>query len=116
MRRLKNVGMIAMDYLQLMQSDTHKDNRVLAVADITRDELLLRIKIPVLLCSQLQDLPGARKTSVLTFARFGCDKQDADIVMMLLEKITTPREIQSAPSEQLDDDVSGKNRHGQPPR
>lgn len=119
-RRLKNVGMIVIDYLQLMQSETHKDNRVLEVADITRALKLLakEMKIPVLLCSQLSRPPkGAKeKRPVLSDLRdSGAIEQDADIVMMLFrEDYDTGDSNNSVPSDQqIIECIVGKNRHGQ---
>ncbi len=119
-RRLKNVGLIIIDYLQLMQSDTHKDNRVLEVADITRALKLLakEMKIPVMLCSQLSRPPKGvkEKRPVLSDLRdSGAIEQDADIVMMLFrEDYDTGDESSTAPAEQqIIECIVGKNRHGQ---
>lgn len=35
-RRVKNLGLVVVDYLQLMQSDRRSDSRVLEVGDISR--------------------------------------------------------------------------------
>ena len=118
--RLKNCGMVIIDYLQLMQAETHKDNRVLEVADITRSLKLLakEMKIPVLICSQLSRPPkGAKeRRPVLSDLRdSGAIEQDADIVMMLYrEDYDTGEEKNSVPSDQqIIECIIGKNRHGQ---
>lgn len=118
-RRLKNVGMIVIDYLQLMQSESHKDNRVLEVAEITRALKLLakEMKIPVLLCSQLSRPPKGVKERrpVLSDLRdSGAIEQDADIVMMLYrDDYDTGEEKPTVPAEQqIIECIVGKNRHG----
>ncbi|MBO4500974.1 MAG: replicative DNA helicase, partial [Clostridia bacterium] len=62
-RRLKDPGIIIIDYLQLMQGETHKENRVLEVGDITRSLKILakEMKVPVLLVSQLSRPPKNSK-------------------------------------------------------
>ncbi|HBR30967.1 MAG TPA: replicative DNA helicase, partial [Clostridiales bacterium] len=54
-RRLKNLGLIIVDYLQLMQSDKHSENRVLEIGQITRALKLMAkdLGVPLILCSQL---------------------------------------------------------------
>ena len=55
LRRLKDVKLVIIDYLQLMQGERHNDNRVLEVADITRSLKILakEFSCPIILCSQL---------------------------------------------------------------
>lgn len=54
-RRLKNVDIIIIDYLGLIQSATHKENRVQEVSEITRNLKMLAkdLNIPVICCAQL---------------------------------------------------------------
>jgi replicative DNA helicase len=55
LRRLKNLGLVVIDYLQLMQGEKHTDNRVLEIGQITRSLKLMAkdLHVPVILCSQL---------------------------------------------------------------
>lgn len=88
LRRLKNLGLVVIDYLQLMQSERHAENRVLEISQITRALKLLAkdLHVPVILCSQLARTTESRtdKMPVLSDLRdSGSIEQDADIVMFL---------------------------------
>ena len=88
LRRVKNLGMVVIDYLQLMQSDRRIDNRVQEVADISRNLKLLakEMHVPVITCAQLSRATESRtdKTPMLSDLRdSGAIEQDADIVMFL---------------------------------
>ena len=62
LRRLKDVKLVIIDYLQLMQSERHTDNRVQEVAEMTRALKLLakEFACPIILCSQLSRSNEAR--------------------------------------------------------
>jgi len=87
-RRLKNLGLVIVDYLQLMQSDKHTENRVLEIGQITRALKLMAkdLRVPIILCSQLARTTETRsdKMPILSDLRdSGTIEQDADIVMFL---------------------------------
>lgn len=88
LRRLKDVKLVIIDYLQLMQSERHTDNRVQEVAEMTRALKLLakEFACPIILCSQLSRSNEARsdKRPMLSDLRdSGAIEQDADVVMFL---------------------------------
>jgi replicative DNA helicase len=121
-RRLKqrhNVGIIIIDYLQLMSGGNDKayqGNRVQEVSDISRNLKILAkdLEVPVIALSQLSRKVDSRddKKPVLSDLReSGSIEQDADIVMFIhrqdyyerdREKHTNKAEI-----------VIAKNRNGQ---
>jgi len=88
LRRLKNLGLVVIDYLQLMQSDRRIDNRVLEIGDISRNLKIMAKELgaPVLLLSQLSRGPESRvdkKPQLSDLRDSGAIEQDADVVMFL---------------------------------
>ncbi len=92
LRKLKNLKLVIIDYLQLMHSDKHSDNRVLEIGDITRGLKLMAkdLGVPIVLCSQLrreQSASGGRTGKSLPqlhdLRDSGSIEQDADIVLFL---------------------------------
>lgn len=90
LRRLKNLGLVVIDYLQLMHSDRHTDNRVLEIGDITRGLKLMAkdLGVPVILCSQLRREAGTGKNGdkmpqLSDLRDSGAIEQDADVVIFL---------------------------------
>ena len=92
LRKLKNLKLVIIDYLQLMHSDKHSDNRVLEIGEITRGLKLMAkdLGVPLILCSQLRREPstsGGRTGKSLPqlhdLRDSGSIEQDADIVLFL---------------------------------
>ena len=92
LRKLKNLKLVIIDYLQLMHSNKHSDNRVLEIGDITRGLKLMAkdLGVPIVLCSQLrreQSASGGRTGKSLPqlhdLRDSGSIEQDADIVLFL---------------------------------
>ena len=88
LRRVKNLGLVVIDYLGLMQSEHHIDNRVQEVSEISRNLKLMakEFKVPVICCAQLSRGPESRtdKRPMLSDLRdSGAIEQDADIVLFL---------------------------------
>jgi len=93
-RRLQaehGLGLIVIDYLQLMESRGNSDNRVQEVAEITRGlkSIARELNIPVIALSQLsrvveQSKPAIPKLSHLRES--GSIEQDADVVLFIYRK------------------------------
>ncbi len=93
-RRLQaehGLGVIVIDYLQLMQSRSNQENRVQEVAEITRGlkGIARELNVPVIALSQLsraveQSKPAIPKLSHLRES--GSIEQDADVVMFIYRK------------------------------
>ncbi len=114
LRRVKNLGLVVIDYLQLMQSDRRIDNRVQEVADISRGLKLLakELGVPVICCAQLSRGPESRtdKRPMLSDLRdSGAIEQDADVVLFLYRD-----EYYKADNDgqNVAEVIVAKNRHG----
>ena len=88
-RKLKrenpDLGVIFIDYMQLMKADTKNDNRVSEMSEISRSlkALAKEIDVPVVALSQLNRAPETRtgKRPVLADLKdSGAIEQDADVV------------------------------------
>ena len=89
-RRLKRehpeLALIAIDYLQLMSSDTGNDNRVTEMGDISRSvkAIAKEIDVPVVALSQLNRASESRTTKRPVMADLrdsGALEQDADLIL-----------------------------------
>ena len=114
LRRVKNLGLVVVDYLQLMQGDRRNDNRVQEVGDISRGLKLLakELSVPVICCAQLSRGPENRenKRPMLSDLRdSGAIEQDADIVMFLYrDEYYKDEKVDQSTAEV----IIAKNRHG----
>ena len=116
LRRVKNLGLVVIDYLQLMQSDTRNDNRVQEVSEISRGLKLMakELNVPVICCAQLSRGPEGRtdKKPMLSDLRdSGAIEQDADTVIFLYrsEYYKTGEANQDTSIAEV---IIAKNRHG----
>lgn len=119
LRRVKNLGMVVIDYLQLMQSGRNIDNRVQEVGDISRNLKIMAkdLGVPVLCCAQLSRGPESRtvKKPMLSDLRdSGAIEQDADIVLFLYrdEYYKETDENAAKAAANTAEIIVAKNRHG----
>ncbi len=90
LRRIPNLGLVVIDYLGLMESSTHIDNRAQQVADISRNLKLMakEFGVPVICCAQLnrdteKRQGGSKRPSLSDLRDSGGIEQDADVVLFL---------------------------------
>ncbi|PIR07233.1 MAG: replicative DNA helicase [Candidatus Komeilibacteria bacterium CG11_big_fil_rev_8_21_14_0_20_36_20] len=93
-RRLKmehNLGLLVVDYLQLMDSGGRQENRVQEISEISRalKQIAKELDVPVLALSQLSRAVENRSPAIPKLADLresGAIEQDADIVMFIYRK------------------------------
>ena len=119
-RRVEDLGLVVIDYLQLMQSagGSQKysgENRQQVVSDISRALKIMakELNVPVLCLSQLSRGPESRtnKRPMLSDLReSGAIEQDADIVMFLYRDDYYNEDSED---HNLAECIIAKNRHGE---
>jgi len=88
MKREKKIGLIIIDYLQLVEPSRRQDNRVQEITEVTKGlkALAKELNVPILALSQLSRGVDSRddKRPVLSDLReSGSIEQDADVVMFV---------------------------------
>ncbi len=115
-RRLQaehNLGLIIIDYLQLMEGRT-SDNRVQEVSEISRSlkGLARELNIPVIALSQLSRAVENRSPQIPKLSDLresGSIEQDADVVMFLYRE---DREKPDTPNKNIVQVIVSKHRNG----
>jgi replicative DNA helicase len=117
-RRLQsehNVGVIVIDYLQLMEGrSSGGDNRVNEISEISRalKQLARELNIPIIALSQLSRAVEARSPQIPRLSDLresGSIEQDADIVMFLYRE---DREKPDTPNKNIVEVIIAKHRNG----
>jgi replicative DNA helicase len=117
-RRLKaekDLALLVIDYLQLMQAGGRFENRNLEIAAITRafKQLAKELDIPVILLSQLSRQPerrgGDHKPQLADLRESGAIEQDADVVLFVYRDIVYNEEADPREAEL----IIAKNRNGE---
>jgi len=116
-RRLKNqhrIGLIIVDYLQMMRGSFRVENRQQEISEISRSlkALAKEINVPVIAVSQLSRGPEQRedrRPQLSDLRESGAIEQDADVVMMLFrEELYRPTEENRGKAEL----IVAKQRNG----
>lgn len=115
LRRVKDLGMVVVDYLGLMQSEQRRENRVQEVTEISRNLKLMakEFNVPVICCAQLNRGTEGRqgnRPQLSDLRDSGAIEQDADIVMFLYrdEYYNKDKDNPQSTAEV----IVAKNRHG----
>ena len=116
-RRLKaehGLGLIVVDYLQLMRSSRRTDSRELEISDISRSlkAIAKELDVPVVALSQLNRKVEERKDNrpmLSDLRESGAIEQDADIVIFLYrDEVYKP----DTPKKGIAELIIGKHRNG----
>jgi replicative DNA helicase len=121
-RRLKaeyGVGLIIVDYLQLVTTHERIDNREQEIAKISRSlkALSKELNVPVMACAQLSravETRGGDKRPILSDLReSGSIEQDADVVLFLYRpEVYGVKDEQGNDQEGVAEVIIGKQRNG----
>ena len=119
----EKIGLVIIDYLQLMQSARRTENRVQEISDITRNLKIMakELNVPVIALSQLSR--AAEKTSGRSDHRpqlsdlrdSGSIEQDADVVLFLYRAAyyNSQNGEENQANENEAECIVAKNRHGE---
>lgn len=117
-RRIGNeLGLVIIDYLQLMQSGRRSENRQQEVSDISRSLKIMakELNVPILCLSQLSRAPeqrGDNKRPRLSDLRdSGAIEQDADVVIFIYREDYYDKDKSENKGET--EFIIEKNRHGE---
>lgn len=121
-RRLKSehgLGLIVVDYLQLMTAGRRVDNREQEISEISRSlkGLAKELDVPVVALSQLnrgvETRPGKDKRPQLSDLReSGAIEQDADVILFVYRPEVYAKDEERAPLRGLAELIIGKQRSG----
>ena len=115
LRRVHDLGLVVIDYLQLMSSGRRIDNRVQEVSEITRSLKIMakELDVPIITLSQLSRGPDSRsdhRPMLSDLRESGSIEQDADIVMFLYRDAYYNRD---SAEQNIAECIVSKNRHGE---
>jgi replicative DNA helicase len=111
------LGLVIVDYLQLMRSDDHRANRVEQVAQMSRGLKILarELEVPVLAISQLSRAPEQRtppRPLLSDLRESGSIEQDADLVAFLYREDYYHRNDPDYEPNGLAEVIVAKHRNG----
>ncbi len=121
LRRIKNLGFVVIDYLQLMHTPKHTDNRVQEVSEITRSLKILakELNVPVMVCAQLSrgtEKQANHRPALADLRESGSIEQDADQVLFLYRPEyynNGDQDPTAEPAASVAEVIVAKNRHGE---
>lgn len=120
LRRLKNVDLVIIDYLQLMSGSRRIDNRVQEISEITRSLKIMakELNVPLVTLSQLSRASEQRaehKPQLSDLRDSGSIEQDADIVLFLYrdDYYKNGEGTEEGADRNSGECIVAKNRHGE---
>ncbi len=118
-REKKDLGLVVIDYLGLMDGDSFKDNRVQQVSAISRGLKIMakELEVPILCCAQLSRSPDKNggkdhRPQLSDLRDSGAIEQDADTVIFLYRSEYYDKEKRNSNDSSIAEIIIAKNRHG----
>ncbi|MEI7904508.1 MAG: replicative DNA helicase [Candidatus Firestonebacteria bacterium] len=118
-RRLKadnKIGLVIVDYLQMMEGVKQSENRVQEISQISRSlkSLAKEMNVPVVVASQLSRMTerqdrSEKRPQLSHLRESGAIEQDADVVLMLYRESYYNREVENKAETEI---IIGKQRNG----
>ena len=121
LRRVRDLGFVVIDYLQLMHTARRIDNRVQEVSEITRSLKIMakELNVPIMVCAQLsrgtEKQAGNHRPVLADLRESGSIEQDADQVLFLYREEyykNKGQDADAAVDPGLSEVIVAKNRHG----